>query len=477
MNARLLFILIVLSSVLHAQDQIIPISRSAVYPTQLSGIQIAKDGRVWISFVSDSLEARAGYFDGSQFVTTFRSMLPYRYFPAASIQSVFDASMRPWFIYLDGYGSPVRVGFLQGNNWHQVDSIDWTSQYGLARDPDGAIWYYYAHIGSTLTLFGKVWSHDSLSPEQTIVDDPRIGPYERGPTILRGAVASSNHGLVSTLYYTFMGGLLGNPPINYVSLAQLSIPRKQIVLQTASSYQGSYTEPLVIALCAGRVLIATRDQSYRGYVFELDTSITRSWQDVITPLDSRFRYQVSASGGQFVTAFTWLAFDKIYTRLFNGDGWYKQHILADSISDSLKSYPRITIQGDSLLWVAYIALKNGQSQMFLARTRPNLALDNLITSVEHVSGGGFSASDLFYQNYPNPFNPRTNIHFRLATAQHVELKIFTVLGQEIATLADANFGSGDHVIDWTPGVLSSGMYICRIRTNSFISSIKLLLVK
>jgi len=82
-----------------------------------------------------------------------------------------------------------------------------------------------------------------------------------------------------------------------------------------------------------------------------------------------------------------------------------------------------------------------------------------------------------YQNYPNPFNPTTSITYNLPIDGLVSLKVFDVLGSEVATLVNDNQKSGVYTIPFDGKELSSGIYICKITANNFVSSIKMILMK
>ncbi|MBP6671605.1 MAG: cellulase family glycosylhydrolase [Bacteroidetes bacterium] len=80
------------------------------------------------------------------------------------------------------------------------------------------------------------------------------------------------------------------------------------------------------------------------------------------------------------------------------------------------------------------------------------------------------------QNYPNPFNPSTTIRFDVPQSLHVTVRIFNVLGQNVATLVDGPIEAGSHSAHWTADV-SAGIYLCRMESGTFNQTIKLLLVK
>jgi hypothetical protein len=86
------------------------------------------------------------------------------------------------------------------------------------------------------------------------------------------------------------------------------------------------------------------------------------------------------------------------------------------------------------------------------------------------------------QNYPNPFNPTTQIAFEIAKSERVNVSIFNILGQKIATIVDGEMSSGSHVVTWSGrndhGELSpSGVYFYRLSTPDFTAVRKMLLLK
>jgi hypothetical protein len=91
------------------------------------------------------------------------------------------------------------------------------------------------------------------------------------------------------------------------------------------------------------------------------------------------------------------------------------------------------------------------------------------------------------QNYPNPFNPMTTIEFNLPNASTVTLKIYNLLGQEVATVLDhQNYDDGVQQVDFDASSLASGMYFYRVTAQSvnddgvqstFSSVKKMMLVK
>ncbi len=84
-----------------------------------------------------------------------------------------------------------------------------------------------------------------------------------------------------------------------------------------------------------------------------------------------------------------------------------------------------------------------------------------------------------YQNFPNPFNPSTKIRFSLPKEDKVEMKIYDILGREIASLLNENKDAGTYEISFNTSDynLASGVYILNTKAGKFSKSIKMLLIK
>ena len=87
------------------------------------------------------------------------------------------------------------------------------------------------------------------------------------------------------------------------------------------------------------------------------------------------------------------------------------------------------------------------------------------------------ASFAVEQNYPNPFNPSTVIRYQLPVASFVTLRVFNILGEEVATLVNETQDPGYRSVTIDAGTLPSGMYCYRIVAGPFNESRKMLLVK
>jgi hypothetical protein len=81
------------------------------------------------------------------------------------------------------------------------------------------------------------------------------------------------------------------------------------------------------------------------------------------------------------------------------------------------------------------------------------------------------------QNYPNPFNPNTRIAFDIAKSGHVSIKLYDLLGRQVATLIHQNMTAGSYTVSFDASRLPSGTYIYRLQSGSFEQSRKMTLIK
>jgi len=89
----------------------------------------------------------------------------------------------------------------------------------------------------------------------------------------------------------------------------------------------------------------------------------------------------------------------------------------------------------------------------------------------------FPQSPELSQNYPNPFNPSTTIEFALPRSRFVSLKVFNILGGEVATLISGEHSPGRYKVEWNASNLASGLYFYRLQAGPFVETKKLILLR
>jgi hypothetical protein len=105
---------------------------------------------------------------------------------------------------------------------------------------------------------------------------------------------------------------------------------------------------------------------------------------------------------------------------------------------------------------------------------PRWSFNGVITSVGNsVSPSKFSLN----QNYPNPFNPSTSFTYELSKAGFVSVKVFDLLGREVATLVNEFKQAGSYPATWNATDFGSGVYFYKMQSGSFTSTKKMILMK
>jgi hypothetical protein len=102
---------------------------------------------------------------------------------------------------------------------------------------------------------------------------------------------------------------------------------------------------------------------------------------------------------------------------------------------------------------------------------------DIVTSVEQIPSALMPKEFRLEQNYPNPFNPTTTIKFALPQSSAVTLKLYDILGRDVATLVDNELEAGEHKVIFDAKDLASGIYFYQIQAEDFVQAKKLTLLK
>lgn len=101
----------------------------------------------------------------------------------------------------------------------------------------------------------------------------------------------------------------------------------------------------------------------------------------------------------------------------------------------------------------------------------------VVTSVEEIQQNALPETFRLDQNYPNPFNPTTTIQFAVAQRSHVSLKLFDLLGRQVAALVEEEMTAGEYKLQFEAAHLPSGIYFYILKADHFVASKKLTLLK
>lgn len=168
----------------------------------------------------------------------------------------------------------------------------------------------------------------------------------------------------------------------------------------------------------------------------------------------------------------WVKMDNGSFQLFNGlgtSGWEWKHFGTFRLTEGTHSLTFAYREDGALLDKISI------SNILYAPTEMGEDAENIcdvnvgIKSLERSDG--FSLS----QNYPNPFNGKTNISFEFPENTYASLKIYNLLGVEIAELAGKEFTQGIHTLEFDVDGLSKGIYMYSIKTNQFTATKRMII--
>ncbi|HEX2786330.1 MAG TPA: kelch repeat-containing protein [Ignavibacteria bacterium] len=143
-----------------------------------------------------------------------------------------------------------------------------------------------------------------------------------------------------------------------------------------------------------------------------------------------------------------------------------------SAQDSLAKFIGTSAAGSWVVRVSDNASGDlGTWHRYTVRVTTTTPLTNTETNVSVLNDYSLS------QNYPNPFNPTTKINFSIPKSGLTTLKVYDILGKEVATLVNGFQNAGNFVVEFDASRLASGAYFYRLEVNGFVNTKKMLLIK
>ncbi|HSL88171.1 MAG TPA: T9SS type A sorting domain-containing protein, partial [Ignavibacteriaceae bacterium] len=154
--------------------------------------------------------------------------------------------------------------------------------------------------------------------------------------------------------------------------------------------------------------------------------------------------------------------------------------------EALRVRESTTVLGETDVYYLFVSKSGAQVSLFASDPNPPLsgtiALEGYsyngpftVTSVEHFA----VTPDEYYlaQNYPNPFNPSTVISWQSPNGSWQTLKVYDLMGREVATLVDEFKSAGNYEVNFDASKLSSGTYFYTLQAGNFSQTKKLILIK
>lgn len=425
---------------------------SGVYRTDVAGAE-AMAGGVWTQ-VTQGMP--------STFITAIaQDTAAVRLYVGTKYSGVFrsDDGAASWINVSDGLGydwinalvfNPLTGSLFAGNNAYTFKSTNqgttWT-QLGsggatfLGLNSRGELFCGWGSSVRRSTDDGETWNYSDLWPVGDISDMAFHGDTVYVATgsssgfNARGVYRSTDNGTTWSTYNT--------------GLTDLNV-RRVAVLDTSSSLGGIRTSG---AQCTSPLRIATTDK-----VFQRDPS---GWVESMQGIGSM---------------------ETIAQLIPHSSGGKKEFGLLSQHSNLfLQDFPNCTWDLGFQLSTKFElerveVLSRGASAEYGVGTRGSgMIMVRTGTSVDN--DGGTPDTFALKQNYPNPFNPGTSIRFDLKTNGFVSLKVYDVLGREVATIVNDPLYAGSYTKSFNANGLASGIYFYRLRSGAFTEVRKMLITR
>ncbi len=126
--------------------------------------------------------------------------------------------------------------------------------------------------------------------------------------------------------------------------------------------------------------------------------------------------------------------------------------------------------------MAFLASALGTLWTDLSPTDSSYFIENILTAIDEETASLPKTMHL-YQNYPNPFNPTTNLKYEISKPGLVTLKIYDVIGREVATLINEEMTAGKHTIEFNAASLASGVYYYKLEHDKLVLAKSMILLK
>jgi len=152
-----------------------------------------------------------------------------------------------------------------------------------------------------------------------------------------------------------------------------------------------------------------------------------------------------------------------------GLSWEEDLRLTNNFAGSGR--PSVSVSG-SKVHVVWYDYRDGSEPEIYYKRNPT----GNVTGIENI-GLDFPEEFMLEQNYPNPFNPSTTIQYAIPDGGFVTLKVYDVLGNELATLVNEEKYIGSYEVDFTAAGLSSGIYFYKLQAGSFVETKKMILIR
>ncbi len=189
------------------------------------------------------------------------------------------------------------------------------------------------------------------------------------------------------------------------------------------------------------------------------TNSGAKWDTIAVLTGGSLLYSYCIHFSSVMTGWIGGTFNRMFHSTNGGINWYQQTLAGNGYVGDINFF------NDTIGW----ATGGGGRILFTTNGGGFVGIITL--------GGKLPEKFYLHPNYPNPFNPVTKIKFELPESEFVSLKVFDIVGREIATLIDESLKAGVFEVEFNGSNLSSGIYICRILAEDYLQYRKMILLK
>jgi hypothetical protein len=380
--------------------------------------------------------------DGSGNTLTFRT----DYFGADYIDGDIPTTPLNVVGVVGGFGSSPQIFARSSADFEEVATV--ANIQIIHNSPDPAVASVDVYVDGTLTLedvaFRSATDFIEL-PSNTLID---IGLTPTGQPLSSG-VTFQNNLFEPGNYYVVASGVLdpsgfqANPSGEDIDLELITIPNAELSAPSEDEFS--------FRIHHGTTDARAVDVSVRGgSTLASDVVYGTTTADYTTVDIGSYTIDIAPAGGNTIASFEADA---------NGLGGLSALVLASGFLSPADNQ-------DGEAFGALLVLADGTTALLPA----------VSTSIDELDG--MPQQFALEQNYPNPFNPTTQIEFALPQAADVQIAVYNIVGQRVATLlSNEQRSAGIHSVTFDASNLASGMYMYRIQAGNFTQTRKMTLIK
>ena len=339
----------------------------------------------------------------------------------------------------------------------------------IALDPnDSHILYYGAGKSSAPTMYTGLWRNNNAPngtstagwTALTATDPGTISGWTRATSVIGISTANKPN----VVYFGTTDGL-----VKRVDSSNSASPIVTDVTPpglNGGTAQGGFVRCVVVdPTNSNKALVAFGNYNFQSLWYTTNGGTT--WIDVegnlAGPTGPSIRWATILYAGTQLNVFLGTSIGVLMTNALSGSTTVWAQAAANEIGNVL---------------IAYLDYRASDRTLAVG-THARGAFTTQIPAGPTNVGGNSSLPESFSleQNYPNPFNPTTNIGFRISDFGFVSLKVYDVIGREVATLVNGEMSRGAHEVTFNGTGMASGLYFYALRAAGYSASKKMLLVK